>query len=152
LDKTLSTALSALHQATLKPLGFHKNAATFSRAHADYTELFTVQASQRNGPWGRSFYVNCGLAFRDLPTEVPWGRLPNTHWAAPIDTVVSCAPRHWDYSQDDDLTELTERLAACIIEASEKLAVDPSRYRSEYLKRVAALEGQGQIPHRTPGH
>jgi hypothetical protein len=150
MDKTLSAALTTLHQTALKPLGFRKNAATFSREHADYTELFRIQASQRNGPWGRSFYVKCGLAFRDLPTDVPWGCLPNTHWAAPLDTVVPSAPRHWDYSQDGDMTELMERLAACIREASEKLAVDPSRYRSEYLKRVAAVEGQGQIPSRQP--
>ena len=150
MDKTLSAALSTLHQAVLKPVGFRKSAATFSREHLGYTELFHVQASQRNGPWGRSFYVNCGLAFHDLPAKVPWGYFPNTHWAAPLDTVVSSAPRHWTYSEHHDLTMLTERLGACILEASEALAVDPSRYRTEYVQRIAAIEGQGQIPRREP--
>jgi hypothetical protein len=146
MDKTLSSTLSTLHQTMLKPLGFRKSAATFSREHADYTELFSIQASQRNGPWGRSFYVNCGLAFRDLSTEILWGYFPNTHWAAPIDTVVPSAPRQWDYSENDDSTQLSERLGAGILEASQKLADNPSCYKAEYLKRVAAVTQQRRGP------
>jgi hypothetical protein len=48
------------------------------------------------------------------------------------------------------LNALTEHLGDCVVEASETLAVDPSHYRSEYPKRVAAVEGQEQIPNRKP--
>src|SRR3972149_12037962 len=97
MDKSLSSTLSKLHRAVLKPPGFRKKSATFSRERADYTELFNIQASRWNGPWGRSFYVNCGLTFRDLPMEFPWTYFPNTQWADRIETVVPTAPSRGAY-------------------------------------------------------
>jgi hypothetical protein len=139
MDETLSSALSALHQAVLKPLGFHKKSATFSREHADYTELFNVQASQWNGPWGRSFVVNCGLVFRDLTTAVPCTFIPNTHWANRIEAVVPGTPGRWDYSLDADVTQLTDKLGVCIVAASREFAANLDRYRREYLERAELI-------------
>jgi len=146
MDKSLSSTLSRLHRTVLKPLGFRKKSATFSREHADYTELFNIQASQWNGPWGRSFYVNCGLTFRDLPMESPWTYFPNTQWADRIETVVPTAPKQWDYSENQNMTQLTERLGACILEASEEFAASLSKYRQEYLERVERILHYRQGP------
>ena len=81
-----------MHSAALKPLGFRKTGGTFRRVHPTHTELYNIQSSAWNGPWGRSFYVNSGLTFEGLPLEHPWQCFPGTHWADRIEGVVKGAP------------------------------------------------------------
>jgi hypothetical protein len=135
VDKVLSTSLSLLHKTVLKPAGFLKKAATFSRVHDTHTELFNIQSSQWNGPWGRSFYVNCGLVFSGLPVEYPWSYFPGTQWADRIESVVAGAPPSWDYSEET-IDLVRDKLGKYLLLASEALASDLPRYKQQYLKRV----------------
>ena len=135
MDKILSTSLSLLHKTVLKPAGFLKRTATFSRAHATHTELFNIQSSQWNGPLGRSFYVNCGLVFSGFPIEYPWSHFPGTQWADRIESVVAEAPWRWDYS--DETIDLTmDKLGQYLLLASEALTNDLQNYKEQYLARV----------------
>lgn len=55
---------SELHAAFLKPHGFRKVGATFSRDRANYVELYNIQGSPwnfRDRPW--EFYLNVGVRF-----------------------------------------------------------------------------------------
>jgi hypothetical protein len=138
VDKTLSTSLSLLHKTVLKPAGFLKKAGTFSRVHSTRTELFNIQSSQWNGPWGRSFYINCGLLFSDLPLEHPWQYFPGTQWADRIGSVVPGAPSSWAYS-DETIDTVREKLGQFILRASEAMAKDLTKYRQCYLERIERI-------------
>ena len=138
MDKTLSVSLSLLHKAVLKPAGFLKKGGTFSRVHPTHTELFNIQSSQWNGPWGRSFYINCGLAFSGLPLEHPWQYFPGTQWADRIESVVLGAPASWDYS-DETIDTVREKLGQFILQASEAMAKDLAKYRQCYLDRAERI-------------
>jgi hypothetical protein len=142
MDKTLSSVLHTLHESLLKPEGFHKQGATFSRRQESYGELFCIRASQHNGPWGRSFYVNCVVVFADLAVELPCSGLPEAHWAAPLDALVPSALRQWDCSHDEDVAALAERLGGCILSASGRIAADLGRCRRDYLARLTACQRQ----------
>jgi hypothetical protein len=134
VEKILSASLSLLHKTVLKPAGFIKKASTFSRVHATHTELFNIQSSRWNGPWGRSFYVNCGLVFADLPLEHPWHYLPGTQWADRIESVVSEAPASWDYSEET-MDAVQEKLGELVLQASNVMTRDLQKYRQCYLSR-----------------
>lgn len=135
MDKTLSTSLSLLHKTVLRPAGFTKKGGTFSRVlPSGYTELFNIQASQWNGPWGRRFMVNCGLNFHDLPLEGPWMLIPGTHWAGRLERVVHDAPPAWEYS-DETVASVMEKVGSLMLKASVVLSRDLDRYRQLYLER-----------------
>jgi len=51
-----------------------------------------------------------------------------------------------DYSEIQNMTQLTERLGACILEASEEFAASLSKYRQEYLERVERILHYRQGP------
>jgi hypothetical protein len=138
VDKILSASLSALHKTVLKPAGFTKKAGTFSRVHSSYTELFNIQSSQWNGPWGRSFYVNCGLVFADLPLEHPWQYFPGTQWGDRIESVIPGAPASWDYSEET-VDSVRDKLGEYLLQASETMHRDFAKYRQLYLDRVERI-------------
>jgi len=145
MDKILSSALSRLHKDVLKPRGYRKTSATFIRERTSYTELINVQASPWNGPWGRSFHVNCGVRFRDLPIETPGSHVPNTHWSARMDVIVPDSPAQWKYSDAADMAQLMQALGADVVRASEQLAADAQRIRHDYLAR-AGKQGTVEPP------
>nr|CAS02539.1 putative integron gene cassette protein [uncultured bacterium] len=138
MDKTLSSSLSLLHKAVLKPAGFSKKAATFSRSHETHVELFNIQLSQWNSRSGRMFYVNCGLTFTGLPLEFPWLHFPGTQWAARIEDLVPEAPKVWQYSEDTVDTVLA-LLGGSILSASAHMAGNLAAYRQMYLARVERI-------------
>ncbi|MGH9694632.1 MAG: DUF4304 domain-containing protein [Bryobacteraceae bacterium] len=144
MDKTLSTSLSLLHRGVLKPAGFLKKGGTFSRIRDTHTELFNIQSSQWNGPWGRSFYVNCGLVFVGLLLEHSWQYFPGTQWGARIEAVVAGAPGMWGYSEET-IDSTRDKLGEYILQASETLTNDLAKYKQTYLDRIAriALHQQG---------
>ena len=135
MDKTLSFALSRMHTSFLKPAGFKKTGGTFRRSHSTHTELFNIQSSAWNGPWGRSVYVNCGLTFEGLPMEHPGDYFAGTQWADRIESVVKAAPSSRDYTEGD-VDEILEGVARDILQASVALAGSLDHYRQKYLERV----------------
>lgn len=143
MDKTLSDSLSLLHKSLLKPAGFKKKAGTFSRKLATHTELFNIQSSQWNGPYGRSFYVNCGLVFADLPLEHPWLYFPGTQWADRIESVISGVPASWEYSEQT-IDFVRESLGESLLMASEAMARDLATLRQRYLDRVERVASYRQ--------
>jgi len=138
MDKALSASLSLLHKTVLKPVGFLKKGATFSRQHTTHTELFNIQSSQWNGPWGRSFYVNCGLVFADLPLVHPWLLLRDTQWAERIERVIPEAPASWDYSEET-IDSVREKLGEYLLQASEVMDKNLATYRQHYLDRAERI-------------
>jgi hypothetical protein len=138
LDKTLSSSLSLLHKTVLKPAGFSKKAATFSRAHETHVEFFNIQSSQWNGPSGRMFYVNCGMSFSGLPLEHPWQLFPGTQWATRIEDLVPGAPQCWNYS-DETMDSVLSQLGAAILFASSHMTDNVAKYRQNYLDRVERI-------------
>jgi hypothetical protein len=144
LDKTLSAALSHLHRSVLKPQGFLKKAGTFSRAHAEYTELFNIQASNWNGPWGKCFYVNCGLKFSDLPFETSWLYFPGTQWACRIQSLVKGLSDQWHYDESS-VNSVVDQLGTAISDASGELSRNLGKFRSEYLVRLERLQSNMRV-------
>jgi hypothetical protein len=127
-----------MHANVMKPAGFKKAGGTFKRAHPTHTELFNIQSSGWNGPWGRSFYVNCGLAFEGLPMEHPWQHFAGTQWADRIESVVNGAPSSREYT-DDNVDQVLEAVAQDILQASAILAAGLDHYRQKYLERVQRI-------------
>ena len=140
MDKILSSALTVLHKETMKPIGFHKKAATFSRTHPTHTELFNIQASQWNGPSGRHFYVNCGVVFTDLPPPTP--RVV-THWGGRIENFVPEAPWKFDYAEET-IDAVRRDLARFIPLVSEVLNNNISTYKHKYLVSMEKLKALHQ--------
>ena len=129
MDKALNSALSKLHKEVTKPLGFSKIGPTFSRTHATHTEIFNIQASQWNGPWGRHFYVNCYLIFSDVPFLTPSQR---THRNFRIEDLVVGAPSQFDYTEET-IESVREKLGVYLIQASELLSKDLALQKEKFF-------------------
>jgi hypothetical protein len=138
LDKILSTSLSLLHKSLLKPQGFSKKAATFSREHETYVELFNIQSSNWNGPSGKCFYVNCGLRFNDLPLGFSGMYFPGTQWAGRIQSLVPGLKDQWGY---DEVTvdSIMKKLGSSIFLASAELSNNLAKYKDQYLLQAKEI-------------
>jgi len=138
LDKALSASLSQLHRSTLKPLGFLKRAGTFTRSNPDFIELFNIQSSNGNGPWGRCFYVNCGVKFNDLPLEVSWLYFPGTQWACRIQHLVPGLTDQWQYDETN-LESVMDTLGKTIPLASIEMSKNLRTFRDQYFVRLQGM-------------
>ena len=127
-----------MHANFLKPGGFKKSGGTFRRAHPTHTQLFNIQSSAWNGPWGKSFYVNCGLVFEGLPLEHPWQYFAGTQWADRIESVVKGAPSSRDYAEDN-VDQVLEGVAQDILRASAIFSAELDHFRERYLERVQRI-------------
>jgi hypothetical protein len=124
----------------MKPFGFQKKAATFSRTHATHTESFNIQASQWNGDWGRHFYVNCDLVFTGIPFLTSSQK---RHWHNRIEKIVPTAPWKFEYSEET-IDAVRKDLAQSLLLATDILTSNIEVYRREYLDRAEKWEAQNQ--------
>jgi hypothetical protein len=108
---------SRLHTAHLKAAGFKKKGRIFIRLHNDYAEEFQIQGSAWNSAgeaW--RFYVNCGIRFDNLATDIPKRGFADTHAACRIRHLVADAPDQYEVSEgdlDDAVNRIWMDLSAC---------------------------------------
>jgi hypothetical protein len=126
----------------MKPLGFRKSGPTFSRVHPSHTEIFNIQSSQWNGPWGRHFYVNCYLVFSDIPFLTP---LQRTHRDFRIERIVKDAPWKFEYSEES-IASVHDQLGTLLPRASEILTRDLAIHKSDYLRSAEKWKELNQSP------
>ena len=142
MDKVLSSALSKLHTELMKPIGFRKTGATFSRAHSTHVEMFNIQASQWNGDGARHFYVNCDLVFPDIPFLTP---LQQTHRHFRIERIVKDAPWKFEYTEES-IDAVQKDLGKYLLRASEILRSDLPLHKVSYLQHAEKWKESHQPP------
>ncbi|WP_425462631.1 DUF4304 domain-containing protein [Marilutibacter aestuarii] len=122
----------------MKPLGFTKDRATFSRQHPSHTERFNIQPSMFNNPYQRTFFVNCMLLFNDLPEPYQFRhKHKDWDWDQRIERIVPDAPSPWfEYSHQDDPAVIVSVLSRCILQASETLSSEICGYMRKYIAQT----------------
>ena len=133
--RALGAALATeLHRSHLRPAGFRKKGATFSRPRQGYIELFNIQGSDWNSgeePW--RFYLNARVCFSDLG-PLNGGKLTAQYFHAEgrSNRLLPGTPPHFDVSQQT-VEQVARELATLILRMSEALPALLKPVRSRAL-------------------
>ncbi|MBL8125778.1 MAG: DUF4304 domain-containing protein [Pyrinomonadaceae bacterium] len=122
MRKWLDELASVLHRNYLKPIGFKKNARTFTRDQGEYLERINLQSGwSAPGMKKWTYYVNVGVVFKGIPLAGMSFGQPNVHWSQRIETIVGGAYKIRRYSEEKDTDREATELAGYVIAASENV-------------------------------
>jgi hypothetical protein len=110
-----------LHQH-LKPAGFSKRGATFSRKRDGYVELFHIEGSRWNsGEWPWVFYVEIAARLDGVPIdESAKGLWREAHAVGHASDLVTSAPSEFSVTEHS-VNSIAEQVARLICQASTAL-------------------------------
>ena len=126
--RVLGTAICSSLIKTLKPYGFTRKGARFSREHAQYYEHFAVSGSRWNSgeaPW--EFSVDVGVFFPELPArEGAKGLWRYSHAVGSTNSILAGSPTVF-FVTSDNVESVANEVAKIILETSEQLPRAVSR-------------------------
>lgn len=120
--RELGTAICSSLIKTLKPYGFTRKGARFSRDHAQYCEHFAVSGSRWNSgeaPW--EFSVDVGVFFPEIPArEGARGLWRNSHAVGSTNSILAGSPTAF-FVTPDNVESVASEVAKIILATSEQL-------------------------------